>query len=347
MNKTSNNTYLRASWITLTVLSMLFSTFHFQVQPANAQNSTNSTGVLPPISQEQQQQLAANGTSFDGFIKHRIAAMNAAKVPVNYTALDPSKLLKAINACVSPLGKAFAQTVCDFIMATVYETCQAIPDQLSYICTMPSINSYIKDINMVDGQTDKLAWQFILHREEIMANPFESSSNCTETITNATTMGQTEGGGAILTKKNDSISFKITLQSPSYPGSNTFDILLKSSFIFGSGSPLCPNNDCKQELIGATYNTYNPESPSVQGTLKIENKTTSTADIIKEENRKTGNRVMVFNGDFGLGDTSTTNAEFKYNVNGTFDNATKFLHRKYPEIAALSFVIPASELITY
>jgi hypothetical protein len=56
-------------------------------------------------------------------------------------------------------------------------------------------------------------------------------------------------------------------------------------------------------LIGATYSTYNPESPSVQDTLKIENKTTSTADIIKyimvpfsgdfhvtgiEENRKTG-----------------------------------------------------------
>ena len=93
-----------------------------------------------------------------------------------------------------------------------------------------------------------------------------------------------------------------------------------------------PTNDCKQELISASYSTYSPESPSMQGTLKIENKTTSTADIIKysmipfsgdfhvtdvEENRKTGNNVMVFNGEFGLGDTSTTNAEFKYNVNGT------------------------------
>jgi hypothetical protein len=34
---------------------------------------------------------------------------------------------------------------------------------------------------------------------------------------------------------------------------------------------------------------------------------------------------MVFNGDFGLGDTSITNAEFKYNVTGTFDNSTKVL----------------------
>ncbi|MFL6410059.1 MAG: hypothetical protein ACJ71K_02305 [Nitrososphaeraceae archaeon] len=54
MSKTSNNnTYLRVSLVTITSLSMPFSTFHFQVQPANAQNSTNSTGILPPISQEQ------------------------------------------------------------------------------------------------------------------------------------------------------------------------------------------------------------------------------------------------------------------------------------------------------
>src|SRR5919197_1013314 len=99
---------------------------------------------------------------------------------------------------------------------------------------------------MVDGQTDKLAWQFVLHREEITANPFESSSNSTETITNTTTMGQTqtEGGAAILTKKNDSISFKATLQSLSYSGSNTFNIPQKSNFTFVSGSPLCPTNDC-------------------------------------------------------------------------------------------------------
>jgi hypothetical protein len=209
---------------------------------------------------------------------------------------------------------------------------------------MPAINSYIKDRNMVDGQTDRLAWQFAIHREDITANPFESSSssNSTETITNMTTMGQTQtgGGGAILKNKNDSISFKTILQSLSYPGSNAFDIRPKSNFTFGSGSPLCPTIDCKQELIGATYNTYSLESHSMQGTLKIENKTTSTPDIIKysmvpfsgdfhvtgiEENRKTGDNVMVFNGDFGLVDTSVANAEFKYSVNGIFDNATKVL----------------------
>jgi hypothetical protein len=347
MNKTSNNVYLRASLITLILLSMLFSTFHLQVQSANAQNSTDSTGILSPISQQQQQQLAANGTSFDGFIKQRIAAMDAAKIPVNYTAFDPPRLFKVVNVCVSPLGKAFAQTVCDFVTSTVYEMCQAIPDQLSYVCMMPAINSYLKDRNIVDGQTDRLAWQFALHREEITANPFEGISNSTETITNTTTTGQKQigGGATISTKKNDSISFKTTLQSPSYPGSNTFDIPPKSNFTFGSRSPLCPTNDCKQRLIGATYNTYNPESPSVQGTLKIENKTTSTAYIIKysmipfsgdfhvtgiEENRKTGHSTTEFSGDFGLGGGTstlfaTTGSEFKYSVIGTFDNTTKVL----------------------
>jgi hypothetical protein len=61
-------------------------------------NSTNSTGILPPLSQEEQQQL---GTSFDVFLKHRIAAMNAAGIPVNYTAFNSSNLNKAINICTS------------------------------------------------------------------------------------------------------------------------------------------------------------------------------------------------------------------------------------------------------
>jgi hypothetical protein len=138
------------------------------------------------------QELAVNGTSFDVFVKHRIDAMNAAKIPVNYTALDPPKLLKGINSCASPLGKAYAQTLCDFTIALVYELCQAIPDHLSDICVMPSINSYLKDRNLVDGQTDKLAWQFLLHRKEITTNPYESSNKSTETITNMTKAGQTQ-----------------------------------------------------------------------------------------------------------------------------------------------------------
>jgi hypothetical protein len=169
---------------------MLFYMFHFQVQVANSQNSTNSTEILPSISQEQQQQLVANGTFFDGFIKHRIAAMNAAKIPVNVTFLNSSDAIRTINLCTSALAKVFGQSLCDLAMATVYEFCQSIPDQLSY-CAMPAINSYIKDRNMVDGQTDKLAWQALLHGKEIAANPYEISDNSTAaTMTNTTHMSQ-------------------------------------------------------------------------------------------------------------------------------------------------------------
>jgi hypothetical protein len=54
----------------------------------------------------------------------------------------------------------------------------------------------------------------------------------------------------------------------------------KSNFSFGAASPLCTSNDCKQEVVNAFY-SVSPDSPGLQGTLKIENKTTSTPDIIK------------------------------------------------------------------
>jgi hypothetical protein len=162
-------------------------------------------------------------------------------------------------------------------------------------------------------------------------NPLLNSS----LATNNTTIVQPQ------INKNDSISFKATLETRPYV-STQLSIPQKSTF--GSGSPLCPTNDRKQEFIDAFYDT-GQLSPSVQGTLKIENKTTSTPDIIKyslisfasnfhvtgiEENRKTGHNVIVFGGNFNLGDgTSTMDAamdpEFKYNVNGTFDNTTKVL----------------------
>lgn len=149
-------------------------------------------------------------------------------------------------------------------------------------------------------------------------------------------------------KKNDSISFKTPLEPLTTSVGTTLpqlDISSKSSFTFGPGSPLCPTNDCKQEFIDAFYSTYSPLSPSIQGTLKIENKTTSTQDIIKysmipfignfqitgtEENRKTGHSIMVLTGNIGLGGgtnimDASMNPEFKYSVTGTLDNTTKVL----------------------
>jgi hypothetical protein len=165
----------------------------------------------------------------------------------------------------------------------------------------------------------------------------QSNSTLTNNATTATAALQPQ------MKNKDSISFRTTLESTSYPGSTQLNIPQKSSFTFGSKSPLCQTNDCKQELVNAFY-SESPDSPGLQGTLKIENKTTSTPDIIKyslipfsgsfritgiEENRKTGNTIMVFSGDFGLGGSSTISAamspEFKYDVKGTFDNTTRVL----------------------
>ena len=49
-------------------------------------------------------------------------------------------------------------------------------------------------------------------------------------------------------KGKDSISFNTTLQPT---GSTQLNIPQKSNFTLGPGSPLCPTNNCKQELIGA------------------------------------------------------------------------------------------------
>lgn len=155
------------------------------------------------------------------------------------------------------------------------------------------------------------------------------------------------------TNGKDAISFKTKLESISPPAGaflapptlTQLDIPQSSNFTFGTGNPLCPTNDCKQEVIGGFYDISRPLSPVIQGTLKIENKTTSTPDTIKysmiafvgnfhvtgmEENRKTGHNITEFSGDFGPGggtstiDASTT-PEFKYSVNGTLDNTTRVL----------------------
>jgi hypothetical protein len=257
MKKTTNN-YFRII-IILTSLSVLFSVINFQAQLAIAQNKGNNLGILPKITPAQQQQLAANGTSFDGFIKHRIAVMNAAKIPTNYTSIS-DRLLKGINICVSPLGKAFAQTLCDFTMATIYEICQAIPDRM-YVCVTPSVNSYIKDRNLVDGQTDKLAWQFVLHQSEILTNPYVSS-NSTAIITNTTAMGQT---GA------DTISMKMQLK----PHENEF--LAKDGYYqvrtfeltANNAKGICMTNNCQFTIGNAEFRPNNASGGYVfEGILK-------------------------------------------------------------------------------
>lgn len=71
---------------------------------------------------------------------------------------------------------------------------------------------------------------------------------------------------------NDSVSLKTTVQ-PTYSGDLLPSIPQKSNFTFGSGSPFCPANDCKQELTGAFYSITSSAYPGIQGT--------SILDIIK------------------------------------------------------------------
>src|SRR5690242_20317728 len=95
------------------------------------------------------QQLAANGTSVDQFLK-----------------MTRDEAIHLANYCTSspPPDKT---TFCDFAVATVFELCQAVPDQL-YICASPAISSYLSSRNISDGQTDKMAWMFVLHYKEIL-----------------------------------------------------------------------------------------------------------------------------------------------------------------------------------
>jgi hypothetical protein len=120
----------------------------------------------------------------------------------------------------------------------------------------------------------------LFNNTTLRANPTNLGLNHSKQYNTAVVQSQT--------KNNDSISFKTTLESIA-PPAGTFltplsltklDISQKSNFTFGSGSPLCPTNDCKQEVIGGFYDISRPLSPVIQGTLKIENKTTSTPDTI-------------------------------------------------------------------
>jgi hypothetical protein len=57
-----------------------------------------------------------------------------------------------------------------------------------------------------------------------------------------------------------------------------------------------------------------------------------------EEDRKTGNNVMALSGDFGFGSITSTGPQIRYNVTGTFDNATKVLTFKeaHPNVSSSS-----------
>jgi len=90
---------------------------------------------------------------------------------------------------------------------------------------------------MIDGQTDKIVWMFMLHGKELLQmNPYTAQN---ETKSQRTQPSQTNN------KNQDTISFKTILQNRSYSGSKSNTVPDNSKFVFGSSSPFCSKNDCK------------------------------------------------------------------------------------------------------
>ena len=142
----SNNIFVLPLFITIS--SVLIIASNTIGPPAVAQNLTS-----PPVeSTELMKQLAANGTSVDQFLK-----------------MTRDEAIHLANYCTSSIDNSIPDKTpfCDFVVATVFEVCQAFPDQL-YICASPAISNYLSNRNITDGQTDKMAWMFVLHSKEIM-----------------------------------------------------------------------------------------------------------------------------------------------------------------------------------
>ena len=171
--------------ISLGVIIFLSSSYNPSFSLKQQEQEEQTEGPLSDISSKQLEQLSKNGTSFDGFLKHRMTEMRMAGIPLNYSTSETGEQLKFITYCTSPLGKAFIQVLCDFGMAALYELCQAIQSGELYTCLSPAVNSYIKDRNMTDGQTDQLAWAFVLHYKEITQNPYDNNNN-NNNMTNST-----------------------------------------------------------------------------------------------------------------------------------------------------------------
>ena len=46
-----------------------------------------------------------------------------------------------------------------------------------YLCATPDISNYIKANNIIDGQTDKIVWMFMLHGKELLQmNPYTAQN---------------------------------------------------------------------------------------------------------------------------------------------------------------------------
>ena len=129
--------------------------------------------VIPPssseqiFSREQINEFASNGTSFDTFVKQLLPGYETSGSEEEQNKIIKSfidvgdKMGPVIALCNTPQARTLYSTLCDGAVAFIYEVCQGIPLEV-YMCKSPDVANYMTARNMMDGQTDKLAYTLLL-----------------------------------------------------------------------------------------------------------------------------------------------------------------------------------------
>ena len=117
---------------------------------------SNTLAFLP--SKEDLIKLYQNGTSYDKYFKKSLE-LNQTRQPLNESAVSDG-----VNMCMSSIGRALIGALnCDYNLSLAYEACQAIPERIPSICIPSALKNYLKRENISDGQTDKLAWLYLIN----------------------------------------------------------------------------------------------------------------------------------------------------------------------------------------
>ena len=82
----------------------------------------------------------------------------------NQPPINESAVVRGVNMCMSSIMRALVGALnCDYALSFAYETCQVIPEEIPSICIPPALKNYLKNENITDGQTDKLAWFYLIN----------------------------------------------------------------------------------------------------------------------------------------------------------------------------------------
>lgn len=122
----------------------------------------------------------------------------------------------------------------------------------------------------------------------------------------------------------DTITINATMREGNVLSSNLY--FQNASIKFGKGNEICPDNNCLMEFNEATFNKFGQDR-YISGMLKVQNKTNSDPsfnafDYYKisgtfhltssKENVKTNEKILFYEGTFGIDKESTIYPEFSY-----------------------------------